>query len=118
MNRLFATALALVILGGTAAEAQGYRYRDFRPGPQAAWGNPGYFKWKRGDYFRPSFGPGFGRNAYIRDWKRYGLRRPPMGYNWVGYDNRFLLVALASGLIADIAMANSYPAYSGYGYRY
>jgi hypothetical protein len=117
MNRIIATVLALTLLGATAAEARRYGDRYYGPGPKAAWGAPGYFKWKRGDYFRPGFGPGFGRQAYIRDWQRYGLRRPPVGYNWIGYNNNYLLVALATGLIADVVLANSYPAY-GYGYRY
>jgi Nickel/cobalt transporter regulator len=121
MNRLIATCIALTVLSAGAAEARDYGYGRgpgyFGPEPRAMWGGPGMHRWKRGDYFRPSFGPGFRRHAYINDWRRYGLRRPPVGYNWIGYDNSFLLVALATGLIADVALANSYGNY-GYGYRY
>jgi len=113
MNRLIATALALTLFGGTAAEARNFHPRDFRPAPHAVWSAPRQVVWARGGYYRPAFG----RPLYINDWRAYRLRRPPMGYRWVRADNNFLLVALATGLIADIALANSYPAY-GYGYGY
>lgn len=45
------------------------------------------------------------RRYVVSDWNRRGLRTPPRGYQWVREDNNsgdFLLVAVASGLIASI----------------
>lgn len=41
----------------------------------------------------------------VRDYRRYHLRQPPRGYGWVrGSNNDYLLVALATGIILDIAL--------------
>jgi Ni/Co efflux regulator RcnB len=41
----------------------------------------------------------------VVDWRRDRLRQPPRGYHWVRSDNGdFLLVAIASGLIADLLL--------------
>lgn len=40
----------------------------------------------------------------VRDYGHYRLRPPPRGYHWVrGDDSNFLLVAVATGVILDIA---------------
>ena len=104
MNRLIAAALALSLFGGSAAEAAPYFHRDYHPARHVVVAGPRHNVWVRGQYFRPAFG----RPIVVNDWRGYHLRRPPIGYHWVRYDNNFLLVALASGLIADIALANAY----------
>ena len=38
----------------------------------------------------------------MRDPYYYGLRPAPRGYRWVHADNDILLVALATGVIADV----------------
>lgn len=43
----------------------------------------------------------YARPYYI-DYRYYRLPPPPYGYQWVRIDNDVVLVALASGLIADI----------------
>lgn len=71
-------------------------YRDDRryyghPG----WGPP---RWARGGYYR---GPIY----VVNDYRYYRLRPPPYGYGWVRSDDgTYLLVALATGLILDLAM--------------
>ncbi|WP_225765498.1 RcnB family protein [Stenotrophomonas sp. Marseille-Q4652] len=40
----------------------------------------------------------------INDWRYAGLRQPPRGYEWRRVDNQSLLVAIASGVIADIVL--------------
>ena len=45
------------------------------------------------------------RRYVVNDWNQRGLRAPPRGYHWVRENNNsgdFLLVAVASGLIASI----------------
>ena len=44
-----------------------------------------------------------GRDRFV-DYRRHDLRAPPRGYGWVqGNSNQFVMVALATGLIAAIA---------------
>ncbi|MBD8872212.1 RcnB family protein [Rhodanobacter sp. DHB23] len=41
----------------------------------------------------------------VQDYGRYRLRPPPHGYGWVRAENNdYLLVALATGIILDVAM--------------
>ena len=52
------------------------------------------------EYRRPAY--------YVNDWNAYsGLYAPPYGYQWMNVDGDFLLVALATGLIAN-ALVNGY----------
>lgn len=41
------------------------------------------------------------RGHYV-DYRRHHLRQPPRGYQWVQYDNDYMMVALTTGLIAAI----------------
>jgi Ni/Co efflux regulator RcnB len=79
-------------------------YHGSRPG---YWYAPGYGYyhanprwrggWRRGGYVPPPY-----RHLYVQDWGYYGLRPPPPGYRWVYADGNFVLMALATGLIADV----------------
>jgi hypothetical protein len=110
MKRLIAATLAMTLLGASTASAA-----HFTPGPNMGFHSgrhavvvgPRHHVWVRGERFRPVYG----RPFVVNDWRYYRLRQPPRGYHWVRYDNNYLLVALASGLIADIALANSYNGY-------
>ena len=45
------------------------------------------------------------RRYVVNDWSQRGLRSPPRGYRWVRENNNsgdYLLIAVASGLIASI----------------
>ena len=61
----------------------------------------GWYKqaWKRGDripvaYLEPVY--------YVDDYRAYQLSAPPSGYRWVRpMDDRYLLVDLATGLVAE-----------------
>ncbi|KQY50442.1 RcnB family protein [Lysobacter sp. Root494] len=42
---------------------------------------------------------------YVDDYEYYHLRQPPRGHRWVrDEDGRFILVAVATGIIADILL--------------
>ena len=44
----------------------------------------------------------------MRDYDRYGLRRPPRGYHYVRDDRGdYLLVGIATGVILGVILANS-----------
>jgi Ni/Co efflux regulator RcnB len=69
---------------------------DHRPPP------PRYaHHWERGHRYD-------GRVIVVDDWRTRRLREPPRGYHWVRDDDdgQFLLVAVATGIIADIVLQN------------
>jgi len=69
--------------------APGYGY--YRAGPRIAW--------RRGAYV-----PVVYRRYYVQDPYYYGLRPAPYGYRWVYADGNFVLMALATGVIADVIL--------------
>lgn len=68
------------------------RHQAQRPAPRP--------QWTRGHRV-----PNWQRRAAVRDYHRHGLRRPGHGQQWVRVDNNYLLISLASGIIAAIATA-------------
>jgi Ni/Co efflux regulator RcnB len=81
-------------------------WREFHGVRTGQWYAPGYgyrpyshFGWRRGVYVPAAY-----RGYYVRDWGYYGLRPPPPGYRWIYADGNFVLMAVASGLIADIIL--------------
>jgi Ni/Co efflux regulator RcnB len=84
-------------------------WRDFRGARPGYWYAPGYGyrpydaryrnAWRRGGYVPPAY-----RGYYVQDWGYYGLRAPPPGYRWVYADGNFVMMAAATGLIADVIL--------------
>ena len=74
--------------------APGYGYQRVNPRYRAYWRQGGHV-------------PVAYRGYYVQDYGYYNLRPPPRGYRWVYADNNFVLMALASGLIAEV-VANGY----------
>ena len=81
-------------------------WRDFRGMRRGYWYAPGYgyrpvsrYGWRRGAYVPAPY-----RSYYVQDWGYYGLRPPPPGYRWIYADGNFVLMAVASGLIADVLL--------------
>ncbi|WP_240126966.1 RcnB family protein [Thermomonas alba] len=59
-------------------------------------------RWVRGGYY---YGPGYGPTYVVEDWRYYQLPPPPRGYYWRRSDaGDFLLVAAATGIIADLIL--------------
>ena len=87
-------------------------WRGYNGARQGYWYAPGYgyqrvnpryrAYWRKGGYVPQAY-----RGYYVQDYGYYGLRPPPRGYRWVYADNNFVLMALTTGLIADI-IANGY----------
>ena len=45
------------------------------------------------------------RRYYVDDYRHYDLAPPPPGHRWVrGEDGRYILIAVATGIIADIIL--------------
>ena len=93
-----------------------YGYRDdrhyrpvpprvvYRPVYRPAYGHPGYGppRWARGARY---YGNGYGPTYVVNDYRGYGLRAPPRGYYWRRSDaGDYLLVAVATGIIADLIL--------------
>lgn len=68
-----------------------YGYRNGYPNHR------GPHRWARGHrYYGPTY--------VVRDYGHRHLRHPPRGYHWVRADNDYLLVAIATGIILDMAI--------------
>ena len=90
MKRIFGVALGVLLLTSNLASAE---YRDdhrYRQGQG--------HEWRHGEHVDR----GEWRSARYVDYREYHLRRPPYGYEWRAYDGRFILAAIATGVIADI----------------
>ncbi len=117
MKRLMTAAIALSLLGGSAALAQPYGHayghdkqqvredrRDDRRDNRAAYQQGRQDqrqqarRWKNGERLPAAYRT---RGHYV-DYRRNHLRQPPRGYQWVQADNNYLMVALATGVIASI----------------
>lgn len=82
-----------------------HAYRDHRParhGPAVHYYHPAPPpRWTRGSYVRHYRQPVY----VVHDYYGHGLRHPPHGYRWMRDDyGDFLLVAIATGLIADLVL--------------
>ncbi len=63
-------------------------------------GYGGHHDWKRGQRYSD-----WRRHPPVRDYHRHGLKRPAPGQQWIKVDNDYLLVGLATGLIAGVIAA-------------
>jgi len=87
-------------------------WRDFRGVRSGYWYAPGYGyrpidrryhnSWRRGGRVPVAY-----RSYYVQDPYYYGLAAAPPGHRWVYADNNFVLMSLATGLIASV-IANGY----------
>lgn len=115
MKTLYSLMLALPLLAGSGAalaghdhghgrghdrhgrqDHRGHGHRDDRR-PVVVHRRGHDRHWERGHRYG---GPVY----LVHDYRHYRLRPPPRGYGWVRADtNDYLLVALATGIILDIA---------------
>jgi Ni/Co efflux regulator RcnB len=58
--------------------------------------------WRRGGRVPPQFR---GHNYVVNDWRGHHLSAPPRGYHWVQYGSDYLLVAIATGVIAQLILS-------------
>ncbi|MDQ0320643.1 Ni/Co efflux regulator RcnB [Pararhizobium capsulatum DSM 1112] len=60
-------------------------------------------RWARGHRLSPAERR---RIQEVNDYRRYRLHQPPRGQQWVRVDNDFLLISVATGVIAGIVVTN------------
>jgi len=106
-SRTLLAAVAFSLAAGTAAQAQprghdwgrDHHYsRPAKPNFQAPNRHrPPMQHWKKGQRVSD-----WKRRTVVRDWHRHGLKRPARGQEWVKVDNDYLLISVATGIIAGI----------------
>ena len=95
------------------APAQHNAPPQHNPGPQHNTGRPpvqanqgphgnGPRDWRKGDRLPSDYR---NRQYVVDDYRGYGLRQPPRGYQWVGVSGDYVLVAISSGVIAQIVIS-------------
>lgn len=80
-----------------------------QPGPpphahgQRPWRGAGPdHRWYRGDRLPPMYRS---HHYVVNNWRVHHLSPPPRGYHWVQYGADYLLVAIATGVIAQIILS-------------
>ena len=86
---------------GSNRYAQGTPSRHY--GQQGQWG-AAVPRYRRGDYVPYQYRQS---HYHVADWRAHRLYAPPQGYQWVRTDDSgdFLLVAIATGLIANLLLS-------------
>lgn len=104
---------ALAFCGVMLMSSQFAMAQAYRPGPpppqqqryRGMYDQGRHEGWyKRGGYVPPAYRSG---RYVVSDWRRYRLRPPPRGYQYIRSDNGdFLLAAVATGAIMSIIAAS------------
>jgi Ni/Co efflux regulator RcnB len=106
MKNLFLIAASLTFLAVSCgyAAAQPHDDRQFNgghpsPSPMADQGN-NHPEWRKGQQIGHE---DWARGAPV-DYRARHLRNPPRGYEWREVDGRFILAAVATGVISDVIL--------------
>lgn len=103
-TRTLLAAVALSLTAAPMAQAQQHSAHDRKPGYSHTMKKKVIVKrhtWRKGE----RYSDWRGRPA-VRDYHRYGLRKPTRGQQWVKVDNNYLLMSVATGLILGVAAAH------------
>lgn len=112
-SKMITSAVMTVsLLAGSSAFAQNYGYHDDHRGPRPE------FRHGRGPYERGA-GPHHefhrgerisaeyrNRQYVVDNWRVHHLYAPPRGYHWVQTGPDYVLVAVTTGLIAQIVLGH------------
>lgn len=71
-----------------------------RPSAQRHGAGPDH-QWNRGAKIPAQYRT---QHYVVNDWQRHGLKRPARGQQWVQYGGDYMLVAIASGVIAELVL--------------
>lgn len=114
MKRVLASLITLSLLaGGSAFAQQQPQHDDHDRGGQQQHdrGNHGdnHGQQQRNDRQPPRKGGRLAddyRGDGVPDYRKHGLRKPPRGHEWRKVDGNYVLVAVATGIIASVIAAN------------
>lgn len=84
----------------TPPHAQGPQFHPGGPGMRGAGPDR---SWHKGGRLPPQYRT---RHYVVNDWRHHHLSQPPRGYQWVQYGSDYLLVAIATGVIAQLILSN------------
>lgn len=90
---------------GHGPEMSGHDDRNDHNGPRPPEhvnNEPRHSEWRKGERLASDYR---NRQYVVDDWRGQGLHQPPRGYQWVGVGAEYLLVAVASGIIAQVVMS-------------
>jgi Ni/Co efflux regulator RcnB len=76
--------------------------RDDRRDDFRAYGARGN-EWRRGGHVPQQYR---GNQYVVNDWRGHRLSAPPRGYHWVQVGGDYVLVAIATGIIAQLLLNN------------
>ncbi len=103
MKGLILALAASALVAGAAGSANAYDHG--RDGDQhAGWANDrgGDHQWQRGE----RMGYNDWSSAQPVDYRRHHLRAPPRGYEWRESNGRYVMAAVATGVIASMILNN------------
>lgn len=113
--------LASVVVASLACGNAAFAQRDTRDDQHPATPQPRAMQQRHNmpDHSGPGAGPNHNfykgerlsneyhnNNYVVDDWRAHGLRQPPRGYHWVQTGADYVLVAVATGIIADLLLGN------------
>lgn len=108
MKRLLAATLSLTLLASGSAFAGPDHHPDRDNRDRHGQQDRNHANSRGHDRHEPPRGGGHlqrdHRGDYVRDYKRHGLRAPGRGQQWRHVDGRYVLIAAATGLIADVVL--------------
>lgn len=105
MKRLIASLLSVSMLLGGTAFAQPSPHRDHDRGRQNERGEPN----RPNDRRPPRRGERLEqgrRGDRVANYKHHGLKKPPKGHEWRRVDDNYVLIAVATGVISSVILAN------------
>jgi Ni/Co efflux regulator RcnB len=99
---LATTALAAVLVVGASASAQpgNWNHNAYNNNHNASWSN--HSDWRNHGHVSQN---DWNRGSQV-DWRAHHLHQPPSGYEWRQIDGRYVLAAVATGIIASIILSS------------
>ncbi|MBK3745373.1 hypothetical protein G3A39_40110 [Paraburkholderia aspalathi] len=111
-KRTILAAIGLSMLAAPMAQAQQHSHTPKQTHQYSQPKKPAYQAPKRHQAQKPPMQRKWAKGHKVQDWKkrppvrdyhRYGLKKPSRGQEWIKVDNNYLLITLATGLIAGVA---------------
>ena len=94
MKKVIIASLAACMLLGGAGVAAAYPHDN--SSHHSGWNN----NWRKGGRMDQDNW----RHGSQVDWRSHHLRQPPRGYEWREVNGRYVMAAVATGIIADIIL--------------
>lgn len=87
--------------GGPPEHAHGHKDKGNKHADKG--GHRGARGWSKGDVVPQAYR---GASYVVSDWRAVKLKAPPPGHRWIKVDGDYVLVAIATGVIASILLGD------------